>query len=112
MVNKNKGIVVYPISRIFLISPVKFMKSSYPMLGGGVNWGGGGGGSPCYMSIIRNGNVDALSHLRKAPVALLILRKTPVTLSNLRKAHIKHKKGRVAVSILGVYTPMLYQAIF
>ena len=41
-------------------------------------WGGGvDGGSPCHMSIIRNGNV-ALSNLRKAPVTLSILRKAPV----------------------------------
>ena len=52
------------------------------------------------MSIIRNGNV-ALSNLRKAPVALSNLRNIPVVLSNLRDPP---KKGRVALSILGVYT--------
>ena len=59
--------------------------------------GGVDGGSPCRMSIIRNGNVAlsnlrkapvTLSILRKAPVALLILRKAPVALSNLRKAPV------------------------
>ena len=49
--------------------------------------GRGDGGSPCRMSIIRNGNV-ALSNLRKAPVTLSILRKAPVALSNLRKAPV------------------------
>ena len=57
---------------------------------------GGGGGSPCRMSIIRNGNVAlsiirfgnvALSNLRKAPAALLNLRKAPVTYHySLKKA--------------------------
>ena len=41
---------------------------------GGGGWGGWMGGSPCRMSIIRNGNV-ALSILRKGRVALSILRK-------------------------------------
>ena len=67
------------------------------------------GGSPCRMSIISNGNV-AVSILRKAPVALSILRKAPVALSILRKSScrlsLKPKKGRVAVSILGVYNPI------
>ena len=45
------------------------------------------GGSPCHMSIIRNGNV-ALSNLRKAPVVLSNLRKAPVALSNLRKSPV------------------------
>ena len=49
--------------------------------------GKGGGGSPCRMSIIRNGSV-VLSNLRKAPVTLSILRKAPVALSNLRKAPV------------------------
>ena len=43
----------------------------------------GGGGSPCSMSIMINGNV---------------------ALSNLRKPYVDFKKGRVAVSIYGVHS--------
>ena len=46
-----------------------------------------GEGSPCRMSIIRNSNVP-LSNLRTPHVAM----------------SIRPKKGRVAMSILGVYT--------
>ena len=44
-------------------------------------------GSPCRMSIIRNGNVT-MSILRKPNVTLSILRKHYVALSNLRKHHV------------------------
>ena len=44
-------------------------------IAGGVD--GGGGGSPCRMSLIRTGNV-ALSNLRKPHVAMSILRKCHV----------------------------------
>ena len=47
----------------------------------------GGGGSPCRMSIIRNGNV-ALSILRKCHVILSILRKHHVAMWILRKCHV------------------------
>ena len=45
------------------------------------------GGSPCRMSIIRNGNV-ALSNLRNTPVAMSNLRNIPVALSNLRNTPV------------------------
>ena len=67
------------------------------------------------MSIIKNDNV-ALSNLRKTPVALSNLRKPPVALSNLRKPScrlsLRPKKGSVALSILGVHTPILDQHIY
>ena len=73
-------------------------------------WGvDGGRGPPCRMSIIRNGNVT-LSNLRKPRVTLLILRKHCVALAILKKVScqmlLRPKKGSVAVSILGVYTPI------
>ena len=45
------------------------------------------GGSPCRMSIIRDGNV-ALPILRKDCGALSTLRNGCVALSNLRKGHV------------------------
>ena len=69
--------------------------------------GGCLGGSPCRMSIIRNGNV-ALSNVRKGCVNLSNFRKGHVALSTFKKGPcrmaLKPKNGRVAVSILGVYT--------
>ena len=63
-----------------------------------------GGGSPCRMSIMRNGNVT-LSNLRKPRVTLSIFEKCRVTLSKVPyRMSLRPKKGRVAMSILGVYT--------
>ena len=67
------------------------------------------GGSRCRMSIIRNGNV-ALSNLRNTPVALSNLKKHPCRPVEFKKhpcrMSLRPKKGRVALSILGVYTHM------
>ena len=73
--------------------------STFPIVGGG----GVDGGSPCRMSIIRNGNV-ALPNLRKPHVALSNLRKPHVALSNLRKPHVALSNLRKP---LGVYTPIV-----
>ena len=64
-----------------------------------------GGGSPCHMWIIRNGNV-ALSNLTKPHVSLSNLRKDRVALlkKGLCRMSLRTKKGHVAVSILGVHT--------
>ena len=60
------------------------------MWGGGSGWGG----SPCRMSIIRNGHV-ALSNLRKPGVALSNLRKPVDFKKVLCRMLLRPKKGRV-----------------
>ena len=66
------------------------------------------------MSIIRNGNV-ALSNLRKLHVALSIFKKVscrPVDFKKvLCRMSLRPKKGRVAVSILGVNWAFVWLAM-
>ena len=68
------------------------------------------GGPPCRMSIIRNGNV-ALSNSRKTlcrPVDFKKVSCRPVDFKKvLCRMSLRPKKGRVAVSILGVKGPFI-----
>ena len=91
-------------SHIFMKERIKHVNQLFQM----VLLRGVDGGSRCRMSIIRKGNV-ALSNLRNIPVALSKFKKQSCRPVEFKKQpcrmSLRPKKGRVALSILGVHTP-------